>query len=408
MAGLYSFFENELNELKQDNQYRFLKTIHSRDNKFVIYNNKKYINLSSNDYLGLATDKDYINKYYAELNDRNLVDLFGPGSTSSRLLSGNFGLYAELEQMLSDVYNKAIRMHNNDIKPIKKYALVFNSGYHANVGIISALTDKNSLILSDSLNHASIIDGIRLSRAHCIPYEHLNYERLMSILEEKRDKYKTVIIISESVFSMDGDIADIQKLVEIKNRFNALLYIDEAHATGLFGNTGLGICEKENVINDVDILLGTFGKAFASQGAYIITNSILREYLINKTRTLIYSTALPPVIVNWNIHTLKNFSHFDEKRKMLQDIAKMLRSSLQDNGIKTAGASQIVPAIIGNKEKTVQMSEDLQRNGFLIFPIRPPTVPSGTSRIRISLTANLIWEDIQSIPKILSWRKICR
>jgi 8-amino-7-oxononanoate synthase len=401
MADLYSIFENELNELKQDNQYRFLKTIHSKDNKFVFYNNKKYINLSSNDYLGLATDKEYVKNFYAQLNDSNLIDSYGTGSTSSRLLSGDFGLYSELENRLSDLYNKAIKSTGVDTHE-KKHALIFNSGYHANIGIISTLTDKNSLILSDSLNHASIIDGTRLSRADCIPYEHLNYEQLTSILEEKRDKYKIVIIISESVFSMDGDIADIKKLVEIKNKFNALLYIDEAHAAGLFGSTGVGICERENIINDVDIILGTFGKAFASQGAYVITNSILREYLINKTRTLIYTTALPPVIVNWNIYTLKNFPYFNEKRIKLQDIADKLRSSLGKSGIKTAGASQIVPAIIGDKEKTIQMSEELQKNGFLLFPIRPPTVPYGTSRIRISLTANIDWEDIQTIPKILS------
>jgi 8-amino-7-oxononanoate synthase len=244
MADLYSIFEDELNELKQNNQYRFLKTIHSKDNKYVLFNNKKYINLSSNDYLGLATDKDYIKNFYEQLNDANLIDSYGTGSTSSRLLSGDFGLYSELENKLSDLYNKAVKSTAVDISHGKKHTLVFNSGYHANIGIISTLTDKNSLILSDSLNHASIIDGSRLSRADCIPYEHFNYEQLISILEEKRDKYKTVIIISESVFSMDGDIADIKKLIEIKYKFNALLYVDEAHVVGLFGNTGLGICEK--------------------------------------------------------------------------------------------------------------------------------------------------------------------
>jgi 8-amino-7-oxononanoate synthase len=399
---LYSVFKNELDELKHNNQYRFLKTVSDRNDKYVFYNNKKYINLSSNDYLGLATDKKYISKFYSHLNKKNLIDSFGPGSTSSRLLSGNFELYSELENILTDLYNKASQSDNSNNSTPDKYALVFNSGYHANIGIISAITDKHSLILSDSLNHASIIDGTRLSKADCIPYEHLNYEQLISILEKERKKYNTVIIISESVFSMDGDIADIKKLIEIKNEFSAILYIDEAHAAGLFGNTGLGICERENAISDVDIIIGTFGKSFASQGAYAITNSIIHEYLINKTRTLIYTTALPPVIVNWNIYTLKNLSGFKEKRNKLQDIAEKLRLSLQEKGIKTAGESQIVPAIIGNKEKTIRMSDELLDKGFLLFPIRPPTVPHGTSRIRISLTANLNWKDIQSISVILS------
>ncbi|MFH0976413.1 MAG: 8-amino-7-oxononanoate synthase [Spirochaetota bacterium] len=399
--NLYSRFEDELKELKTDNQYRHLKTIHSRIDKFVKYNNKKCINLSSNDYLGLATDEKYISDFYAQLNSKNMIDSFGPGSTSSRLLSGNYALYSELEDVISGMYNSANKT-TGTVQLTKKHALVFNSGYHANIGIISTLSDKNSLILSDSLNHASIIDGTRLSRCDYLSYEHFNYGQLTAILEERRDKYNTVIIISESVFSMDGDVADIKKLVEIKNKYKTLLYIDEAHAAGLFGKTGLGICEQENAINDVDVIIGTFGKAFASQGAYAVTNSILNEYLVNKTRTLLYTTALPPVVVNWNIYTFKNISAFNEKRNKLQNTAKMLRSSLKDKGISTAGDSQIVPAIIGDKTKTIKLAEKLQENGFLLFPIRPPTVPQGTSRIRISLTANIDWEDIKAVPCLLS------
>ncbi len=398
----YSFFGNTLDELKRDSQYRFLKTISTRDDKYVVYNNKKYINLSSNDYLGLATDRKYVNKFYSGFKKQNLIDSFGPGSTSSRLLSGNYELYPELENILNDLYNTAIRSNNKDENFSEKHALVFNSGYHANIGIISTITDKHSLILSDSLNHASIIDGAKLSKADCIPYQHFNYDQLVSILDKKREKYNTVIIISESIFSMDGDIADIKKLVGIKNKYNALLYIDEAHAAGLFGNKGLGICERENAIKDVDIIIGTFGKAFASLGAYAITNSILKDYLINRTRTLLYTTALPPVIVNWNIYTLKNLQAFGEKRRKLQDIAEKLRGSLRNYNIETAGESQIVPAIIGNKQKTIRISEELMEKGFLLFPIRPPTVPHGTSRIRISLTANLDWKDIQAIPELIS------
>ena len=307
----------------------------------------------------------------------------------------------ELENLLSDLYNNAVKSANSINPHNAKHALVFNSGYHANVGIISAIANGNSLILSDKLNHASIIDGTRLSHSDYIAYDHFNYNQLESVLEEKREKYSLILIVSESVFSMDGDIADLKKLVEIKNKYNALLYIDEAHAAGLFGSTGLGICEREKVINDVDIIIGTFGKAFASQGAYAITDPVIREYLINKTRTLIYTTALPPVSVNWNIYTLKNLSTFNDKRKNLQDISEKLRSSLCDVGIKTDGASQIVPAIIGDNQKTIRAAEELQKNGFLLFPVRPPTVPHGTSRIRISLTASLDWEDIRSIAEIL-------
>jgi 8-amino-7-oxononanoate synthase len=209
------------------------------------------------------------------------------------------------------------------------------------------------------------------------------------------------MIISESVFSMDGDIVDIKRLVEIKNKFGALLYIDEAHSVGLFGDTGLGICEREKAIKYVDIIIGTFGKALASQGAYAVVNPVIKEYLINNMRTLLYTTALPPVIVNWNMYNMSKLSSFKEKREKLQDTAGKLRNSLIANGIQTSGATHIVPAIIGDREKTLRKSSELQERNFLVFPIRPPTVPEGTSRIRISLTANIDWDDIKDIPDII-------
>lgn len=398
---LYSFYINELAEIKRNNQYRFLKTIQTKNDKYVFYNNKKYINLSSNDYLGLATDKEDLNNFYSELNKDNIIDSFGLGSTSSRLLTGDFAIYSELENIISSLYNKALESETGALPKEKKESLVFNSGYHTNIGVIPTLTKKNDLILSDQLNHASIIDGTRLSRADCLSYDHLNYDQVDSILKEKRQKYDTVMIISESVFSMDGDIADIKKLVQLKNDYNAILYIDEAHAVGLFGDIGLGICEREKAIKDVDIIIGTFGKSLASQGAYAVLNPILKEYLINNMRTLLYTTALPPVIVNWNMYNMAKLPSFRSKREKVLATAQKLRESLIANGIKTGGETQIVPAIIGDREKTLRKSADLQERNFLVFPIRPPTVPEGTSRIRISLTANIDWEDIQNLADVI-------
>jgi 8-amino-7-oxononanoate synthase len=343
--NLYLAYQNELDKLKTNNHYRFLKTIQSKDGKFVYYNNKKYINLSSNDYLGIATDKDHLSGFYKQLNENNIIDFFGLGSTSSRLLTGDYALYSDLEKTIADCYNKVI-LPENGVRPEEKHAILFNSGYHANIGIIPALTDKNDLILSDALNHASIIDGSRLSRAECIPFEHMNYVQLQDILERERDKYNKVLIISESVFSMDGDIADLQKLVELKKKYSSFLYIDEAHAVGLFGDTGLGVCERDNAVNDVDVILGTFGKSLASQGAYAVVNMTLKEYLINKMRSLIYSTAQPPVIINWNLYNMKMISGFKKKREKLGNIARQLRDSLIKNGIETRGESQIVPAVL--------------------------------------------------------------
>jgi 8-amino-7-oxononanoate synthase len=397
----YSSYQTELEDLKKNNHYRFLKTIHSKNGKYVLYNNKKYLNLSSNDYLGLGADKEAHRNFYKGLNENNIIDSFGLGSASSRLLTGDFSLYSELENTIADFYNSTF-ISDRDYEKYAKSCLAFNSGYHANIGIIPALTGRNDLILSDALNHASIIDGTRLSRAECIPFGHANYEQLQDILEEKRNKYDKVIIISESVFSMDGDIADVKKLTDLKKRYNTLLFVDEAHAVGVFGEIGLGVCERENVVKDIDIIVGTFGKSFASQGAYAVTGQTLKEFLINKMRSLIYSTSQPPVIVNWNLYNMKRILSFSDRKKKLGILADHLRNSLNENGIKTSGASQIVPAILGGMRETLDKSEILMQKGFLLFPIRPPTVPEGSSRIRISLTANIEWNDIKDIAKILS------
>ncbi len=396
----YNCFINELESIDKNNSLRSLKIIEKRDKKYIICNGKEFLNLSSNDYLGLASDRELLNEFYSKLNYNNIINSYGLGSTSSRLLTGNYMLYSDLEKKIAGTYNEVITNSDINIETEKK-ALVFNSGYHANTGIIPAITSKNDLILSDKLNHASIIDGVRLSRAGCFIYEHLNYEQIERLLEENRHHYENVLIVSETLFSMDGDIADINKLVEIKKRYNAMLFIDEAHAVGLYGSTGLGICEEKNLIDDIDIIVATFGKALASQGAYAVTNEILNKYLVNRMRTLIFTTALPPVTVNWNLFLMERIAGYREKRKYLQNLADKLRTALNNRGIKTKGKSQIIPAIIGENKKTVQISEKLQENGFLLFPIRPPTVPEGSSRIRISLTADILWDDIKNIPEII-------
>jgi 8-amino-7-oxononanoate synthase len=388
----YYFFEDELNRLRDNDSFRVLRPLSDRDGKYTSWNGKIYLNLSSNDYLGLATDKELVRKFYAGLNDNNLIENFGPGSSSSRLLTGNSGLYDELENELASLYRKY---------DSSKTALVFNSGYHANIGIIPALVSKGDLILSDKLNHASIIDGIKLSGAEFLRYRHMDYEHLTSLLNLKRNSYKKVLIITESVFSMDGDIADLKKLTEIKNRYDALLYVDEAHAAGVFGRNGLGVCERENVINNIDFILGTFGKAFGSHGSYIITDQILKDYLINKMRPFIFTTGLPPVVINWILFIVKLLPDLNDKRTRLIETSKMLREKLIEYGLSTCGESQIIPVMIGGNKKTVEISELLQDMGYLIFPIRPPTVPENTSRLRISLNSEITWNDLEKLPGII-------
>jgi 8-amino-7-oxononanoate synthase len=394
----YQFFERELDDIKNNNNYRFLKTMQARDGKHVTYRDKRYINLSSNDYLGLASNAGMIREFYAGLNDANRLSLFGPGSSSSRLLAGDYPCYTELEMETATAYRDSI---SESGPPAQREALVFTSGYHANTGIIPALAGKGDIILSDRLNHASIVDGARLSRADYFVYGHLNYEELANILDQKRDDYKKALIVSESVFSMDGDIADIGRLAAIKKRFSAILYLDEAHAFGVFGDRGLGIADRDRTAGEIDVIVGTFGKALGGLGAFAVTAPVIKEYLINKARPFIFTTALPPVVVNWNLFALRKLSAMKEQRAHLVRLSNRLRSSLAGMGLSTRGESQIVPAILGENEKAIRAAEKLQSSGFLVFPVRPPSVPQGSSRIRISLRADLDQEDIYLIPEIL-------
>ena len=390
----YERYQKELESLEVNNSFRELKAMGTKKGKFVNFKNKKYLNLSSNDYLGLAADKELLQKFFAMINDENMMDSYSLGSTSSRLLTGNHSPYDQLETEIAAAFYK--------ISDKERAALVFNSGYHANIGIIPALTKRHDLILSDMLNHASIIDGLKLSNAEFIRYRHLDYQHLEKILIKKRKDYNNIIIVSESVFSMDGDIANLKELVKIKNRFNTMLYIDEAHAVGVYGKNGLGISELENLTDEIDIIVGTFGKALASQGAYAICDPLLRDYLINKMRSLIFTTSLPPINVNWNLEIFRKLPSLQDKREHLLQTAAKLRKSFEKYGLKTDGSSQIVPLIIGDNEKTVKIAGLLQEKGLLVFPIRPPTVPQGSSRLRFSLTADIDWDDIKNIAQIVA------
>ncbi|RUT72879.1 aminotransferase class I/II-fold pyridoxal phosphate-dependent enzyme [Ancylomarina longa] len=366
MKECFDQYQEELNQLKESGNYRTLKKISNSEFK---------VNLSSNDYLGVS--KKNI--------PRPKGNSFGSGS--SRLLTGNFKEYELLESELEKLYNKS--------------ALFFNSGYHANIGILAALTDKDDLILSDKLNHASIIDGMRLSNADSVRFKHLDYVHLENILKRKRKEYNRVFIVSESIFSMDGDEADLHRLIELKEQFNCILYLDEAHALGVRGNKGLGLSEEQNCIDNIDILIGTFGKAMNSIGAYAISNTTLKNYLINKMRSLIFTTALPPIVVNWNYSILKTIVKMSLEREHLMDISNQLRDSLIAEGLPTSGSSNIVPVQIGNSQKCVRLAEFLQKKGFLIFPIRPPAVPVNKARLRLSVCADMVWNDLKEVPALI-------
>lgn len=262
------------------------------------------------------------------------------------------------------------------------------------------MADGQTLILADKLVHASLIDGIRLAApARCIRYRHNDLNQLERLINQHGDEYRRIIIVTESVFSMDGDRTDLRELVRLKqSRDNVLLYVDEAHGFGVFGPTGLGCAEEEGCISDIDFLVGTFGKAAASAGAYVVCSRTVREYLVNRMRPFIFTTALPPVCIAWTLFIVRRLAGMSERRKHVQHLGERLRSRLAEQGYTTPSVSQIVPMIVGPSADTVIRAENLQRHGFYALPVRPPTVPEGTSRIRFSLTAALTEEEIDRIP----------
>ncbi len=381
MKNLFARYKKELDELHKQSCSRKLISF-KKDGKYIFEENKKYLNLSSNDYLGIAENKDVLDKFF------QIAD-FSLGSTSSRLLTGSSYVFAKLECVLAALLRK-------------DKALIFNSGYHANTGILSALASKNDVIFSDKLNHASIIDGIKLSEAKMFRYKHLDYNHLETLLKEHRDEYDTAIIVSESLFSMDGDIADLNKLVELKKKYNAILLVDEAHAFGVFGEKALGLAEEQGVLKDIDLFIATFGKAVGSVGAFCAGHDVLINYLINKCRPLIFSTALPDINVAFSYCMITEIiPNLKKERKELLVTAQKLREKLQAYGLTTTGSRQIVPVILGSNETAVKVSKELIKNGYYLLPIRHPTVAKGSSRVRISLRADISFEEVEKIPEII-------
>lgn len=376
---IYESYAGELERLEATGSLRVLPRA-EHHGKWICRDGRRMLNLSSNDYLGLASERGLTEEFEEMLSSSG--DKWLPlSSSSSRLLTGNFDIYNALEERLASMYGR-------------ESALVLSSGYHMNSGILPALCDRNTLILADKLVHASLIDGIRLCEGRCIRFRHQDYAQVENILEKEAAAYGRIFIVTESIFSMDGDLAPLHRLVELKRKWpSVMLYVDEAHAVGVRGENGLGLAEECGCIGDIDLLCGTFGKALASVGAYVICDRVIREYLVNRMRTLIFTTALPPVNATWSLFIMERLPQFRERRKHLSTISSMLREAFAMQGMQMPSESHIIPMIIGSSADTVLRAEDLQRKGFYVLPIRPPTVPEGTSRLRFSLTAALTEED---------------
>ena len=371
-------FKQQLEQLSAQNQYRSIPDL-VHQGRYIMRENRKMLNMSSNDYLGLASNENLRQSFLQQYGD-NFPSFT---SSSSRLLTGNFPVYTDLEQLIAQRFQR-------------ESALLFNSGYHANLGILPALTTTKSLILADKLVHASMIDGIRLSQCEFFRYRHNDYEHLKSLLEKNAGKFDRTFIVTESVFSMDGDVADLNYLAQLKTQFpNTYLYVDEAHAIGVYGKNGLGIAEQANVIADIDLLVGTFGKALASMGAYVVCDQILKECLINQMRPLIFSTALPPFNVAWTHFIFERLPQFSKERTHLEQLSAFLRQEVEHRTQIMPSQTCIVPYILGENDATLAKAKDLQEQGYYCLPIRPPTVPKDTSRIRLSLTADMTMDEVK-------------
>lgn len=370
----------ELQQLEvQQNLRRLPETTHC--GKSLEVDGRQMLNLSSNDYLGLATDE----ALRAEFLQTLTPETFLPSASSARLLTGNFEAHEALEEELARRFGR-------------ESALVFNSGFHMNLGILPAVCDAQTLILADKLVHASLIDGIRLSGARCIRFRHHHYDQLEQLLERHHRDYARIVVVTESIFSMDGDEADLRRLVQLKRHYpNVLLYVDEAHAIGVRGPHGLGCAEEQGCVADIDFLCGTFGKALASVGGYIVCSRLVRDYLVNRMRPFIFTTALPPVNLQWTLFLFRQLDRWSEARAHLQRLSGRLATALRERGYDCPSTSHIVPLTVGESEAAVRKALELQRKGFYVLPVRPPTVPEGTSRLRLSLTAAVTDEELDSL-----------
>ena len=378
MSDKYKEFQNFLQKCSDNNRFRSLKDFESVTSNELIFEGKNYINFSSNDYLGLSS------KLRTEAQEHS-------GSTASRLVCGN-------TKEISDLENSLATWKGTET------SLLFNSGYQANSTIIPAIADRKSIIFSDRLNHASIIDGIKLSGAKHVRYKHNDVEQLKELLEKYKAEDSRKIIISETLFSMDGDFADIQSILDLAKKYDCLSYIDDAHGSGISGKNGIGPCG--DLLDKIDFYISTFGKAHGSFGAYCACSKLLKDYLINCARGFIFSTALPPAVIATNAQSIELIQGLNEERNKLSKNIETIRTFLKKENFQTIeSSSPIIPVITGSEQDTLGLSSYLMEQGIFAVAIRPPTVPENTCRIRLTVSSAHTDIDISTLLKTLKrWK----
>jgi len=343
---------------------RYLKPIQTRDGCLIKTGSGSFIDFSSNDSLGLATNSQLLNLF----NDMSF-DQFG--STGSRLLTGDSCYMQEFELNLANWLNK-------------DRVLIFNSGFQLNSGILSTLLTKNDAIFMDKQCHASLINGALASPATFYRYRHHDLKHLALLLDRYRQQYQRVVIVTESMFSMDGTQSDLTQLIKLKKSFNAFFYVDDAHSIGLYGDEGKGLCEQ--YLPEIDYFVATFGKAFGSFGAFFACDNWIYDKIINQCRSFIYSTALPRPVIYWNGLALDWIKENQLERDNVLELASYFRMSLNSLGISFTGEGHIISILTEDEKGTIAFSSLLQSNGFYVLPILPPTVPSSACCIRFSIT----------------------
>ena len=374
----YQNFRAQLEAKEKEQNKRSIKVYEPIDAVRVKRNNREFLMMASNNYLGLTHD------LRVQQAAKYAVEEYGTGSGGARLTSGTFPLFNELELGIADFKHT-------------EQALVFNTGYMANVGTITALMNKNSVIISDELNHASIIDGCRLSGAHIERYKHKDVEHAEYILKNYKSAYK--MIITDGVFSMDGDIAPLDRLYELSKEYNALLMVDDAHATGVIGN-GRGTAHHFG-LTDVDVQLGTLSKALGSVGGYVAGRKELIEYLVNYSRSFIFSTALSPADIGAALEALTIVKSEPLVVEQLNENTAYMANKLQSMGIECDDETPIFPIIVGDNERALSLAYELELRGIIITAIRPPTVPVGESRLRMTVTAAHSQEQLDYVANTL-------
>ncbi|MBE9519515.1 MAG: 8-amino-7-oxononanoate synthase [Proteobacteria bacterium] len=349
----------------------------------IIGSDDELLDFSSNDYLALSEHPEVI------AASRKYLEEFGAGAGAARLMSGDLEINHQLEEEIAQL--KA-----------KEAALIFGSGYLANIGVIPALVNRGDLLVTDRLSHASIYDGCLLSGAKVIRFRHNDMDHLQQILHEKRSQYNRALVVVESIYSMDGDRCPLKDLVDLKKQNDFLLMVDEAHATGIYGSHGGGVIEEEGVVDGVDIAMGTFGKALGSYGAYVATSKQMVDYLVNKARSFIYATGLPPAVIGATLAALHLVKTEPELRQGLHEKVAFFKKQIRKNGLKDdLGPSQIIPIMVGDSAKALALSEQLRNNRIFVKAVRPPTVPENTARLRFSITRFHQEEDLKSCARLL-------